>query len=213
MTKNIYSLLLSENSVRAIDKIAAKRNMSRSAVIDEILSRYTGTENSDNFFREIWSETESLFSRAETMKFVNNAQTNMAQVITSLPYKYNPKVRYTLELSDEPDVLCYVTLNTRTQNPLLSAVFGTFYARLAQLEDKYLDNVSAKMLDGKYVSVLHGQLSRTHETSLQITEYILTLDGMLRAFICGDEDTTERLFVAYAMRHNARIAPKGLPSA
>lgn len=212
MAKSIYSLLLSDDAVRAIDRIASKRNMSRSAVIDEILSEHTGTANANNDFRKIWTEVEGLFARAETMHFVNNAQVNLAQVITSLPYKYNPKVRYMLELSDKPHTLCTITLNTRTQNPFLSAVFGTFYARLAQLEDRYLSNVSASVNGGKYVSVLYGEESDTADVSRQIVEYILTLDGMLRAFVCGDDDTTERLFVTYAMRHNAHSAPKSLPS-
>lgn len=211
MSKSIYSLLLTDNVIGALDRMAAKRNMSRSALIDEILSEHTGTANVDNMYRRVWQQTETLFDRMRTMQFVNNAQVSLAQVITSLPYKYNPKVRYCLELSDEPHTLCTITLSTRTQNPILSAVFGTFYRRLAQLEDMYLNNVGATYANGKYASVLYGDAADPEHTAAQIVEYIVTLDGMLRAYVCGDGDTSERLFVAYAARHNAANKPRLLP--
>lgn len=209
MSKSIYSLLLTDEAIAVIDSMAATRKISRSALIDEILAKHTGVTNTDDTFRQVWAQAENLFAAQQTMRFVNNAQLSLAQVVTSLPYKYNPKVRYCIELTDKPNVLCTVTLNTRTQNDILNAVFGTFYQRLAQLEDIYLNNVGATYCNGKYASVLYGNKTNAADTSKQIVDYVTTLDSMLRAYLVGDVDLAERQFADYCNRSNAQQC-KGL---
>lgn len=201
MAKSIYSLLLNDDVIAAVDATAVKKNMSRSAMIDTILSEYVGLQTGDRRIRGIWQEMENMLSRTHTMHFVNNAQLNLAQIITTLPFKYSPKIRYQLELSCSNSGICAISLNTRTQNKLLSVAFDNFYQRLATLEKQYLNNVTARYGNGKYVSVLRVSGNDLTRTACDILEYVVTLDGMLRAWIGGDENTVAMLFAEYAEKH------------
>ena len=202
MSKSIYSLLLSDDVVQQLDEVAASRGLSRSAVIDAILAEYTGVSNGDEKMRNVWQEMEKLLARTHTMHFVNNAQTNLAQIVTTLPFKYSPKIRYQLELSNKDDRICAITLNTRTQNPLLTTAFDNFYQRLAVLERQYLNNVSARYGNGKYVSVLFGSRNEPTDIACDVLEYVVTLDGMLRSWLNGDEQTVVNLFADYVAKHH-----------
>ncbi len=202
MSKSIYSLLLSDEVVHQLDMLAATRGLSRSAVIDAILADYAGVSNGDEKMRSVWQEMEKMLARTHTMHFVNNAQTNLAQIVTTLPFKYSPKIRYQLELSGKNDRICAITLNTRTQNPLLTTAFNNFYERLAVLERQYLNNVSARFGNGKYVSVLYGNKNEPTNVACEILEYVVTLDGMLRSWLNGDEQTVVNLFADYVAKHH-----------
>lgn len=201
MSKGIYSLLLSDDVVAAVDAMAAVRGLSRSAVVDSLLSECVGLQTGDVRMRGIWDEMDAMLARVSAMHFVNNAQTNLAQIITSLPVKYSPKIRYQLELTDDERSACAITLNTRTQNPLLTMAFDNFYQRLAALEQQYLNNVTARYGNGKYVSLLYVGGSDSSQAAQEILEYVVTLDGMLRAWISGDESIVAELFAEYAERH------------
>lgn len=205
MSKSIYSLLLTDDVAEAVGKVAAERNMSRSALIDAVLAEYVGVAHTDKLYRDVWKRMQGLFERMQTMSFVNNAQLSLAQVLTVLPFKYNPKVRYLLELSDQPHTVCTVTLNTRTQNPSLTAVLDTFYSRLAALEQRYLDDVGVVYGNGKYTCVLYGDNNDADKVAVEITEYVVTLDGMLRAYIGGDGELADKLFAEYVERHNQAL--------
>lgn len=201
MSKSIYSLLLSDDVVAAVDAMAAVRGLSRSAVVDSLLSECVGLQTGDVRMRNIWEEMDVMLARVSAMHFVNNAQINLAQIITSLPVKYSPKIRYQLELTEGERSVCAITLNTRTQNPLLTMAFDNFYQRLAALERQYLNNVTAHYGNGKYVSLLFVGGSDASQAAHEILEYVVTLDGMLRAWISGDETTVAELFAEYADSH------------
>lgn len=201
MTKSIYSLLLSDEIVQKLDESAKENGLSRSAMADYVLSCYLGCVNDDADKRNVWAQTERILSSVSHMKFVNNAQTDMAQIVTDLPFKYNPKVVYRLQLSQREGVIAVVSLNTRTQNERLSALLVDFYKRLAVLEMQFLKNVSAACEGGKYVSVLYGKPSGTEQTAYEIAEYVYTLDEMLKLWICGNEAHAAQIFCNYVRRH------------
>lgn len=202
MTKSIYSLLLSDEIVGKLDEAAAKNGLSRSAMADWILSEYFGYATDDCDMRNVWSQIERILDGVGHMKFVNNAQTNMAQIVTGLPFKYSPKVVYKLELSQRRGVVAVVSLNTRTQNERLSALLDAFYKRLAVLEMQFLKNVSAECEGGKYVSVLFGDPKGCEQTAYEIAEYVYTLDQMLKLWIVGDEGQAAQVFCNYIRRHS-----------
>ena len=53
MSKSIYSLLLTDEVADAVGKVAAERNMSRSALIDAVLAEYVGVDHTDKLYRDV----------------------------------------------------------------------------------------------------------------------------------------------------------------
>ena len=104
MKKNLYSLLLSDDVVRAVDEAAHLRGLSRSALVD-------------------------LMKTSASIVPFFEPHTASIQMKSSLEYKYRPTVRYEVELygADSRDMGALAVI-CRTQSPQLIERLMTFFA-------------------------------------------------------------------------------------
>lgn len=96
MKKNVYSLILSEEVVAAIDRAAYAKGMSRSGLINEILASAVSYKTPESWIKEAIDETRRILDRG-TFVMIDSGATALS-VRSAVKYKYNPSLRFGIEL-------------------------------------------------------------------------------------------------------------------
>ena len=94
MGKSLYSLMLNDEVVSAVDRLAARQGLTRSAMVNMILAEYAGVLTPEKRINDIFTYIESVFGSAGDIipQVMPNQQTMSLK--SSLDYKYRPSIRY-----------------------------------------------------------------------------------------------------------------------
>jgi hypothetical protein len=201
MKKEVYSLVLSKNVISAIDREANALGISRSNLINQILARHVNYETPEQRMQNIFSHLEGLLE-GDTFFPVPQPSESMFSVRTALDFKYNPTLRYSVELyRDSLPILGKLKAVMRTQNPALIQALNSFFTFWNGLERNAglpMANVAA----GRYerLLILDNTLAITTEAAGElIKNYILTLDKALKTYFYSQEpsDAVYAIFQSY----------------
>lgn len=140
MGKSVYSIVLMDDVVRAVDALAYNAGTSRSNMINRILAEYTSLATPEQRMQDIFSAIQDFIGSQTILQPILSASDAMLSLRSALQYKYNPSVRYIVELYPHtPDALGEMRAVLRTQNPNLILYMGQFYKLWHKLEAAYLD--------------------------------------------------------------------------
>lgn len=152
MKKNIYSITLLDEVVRAVDRAAFERGMTRSGLINKILAEHLGLSTPETRQRDIFTELARLMSGDDNFLVHPESRDSLFAVKSSLRFKYNPTIRYSVAIY--PDVGEYfgeVRASLRTQNARLISELDVFFAMWQKLEDAYSGERLSEFGEGKFV--------------------------------------------------------------
>lgn len=195
MKKNVYSLVLSEGVVNAVDALAYREGTNRSALINRILAEYLSYTTPEMRIREIFKSIGELFERS-AFRIAEPSETALS-MRSSLAYKYNPSVRYSLELSRSGKELGVLKVNLRTQNESLLLAAARFYAAFVSVEEKHIGTCRYTSEEGKFLRVfelransggLDGMLS-AEDIGKLIGGYIEMFDMAFKTYFVYMEDS------------------------
>lgn len=140
MKKSVYSLVLMDDVVDAIDRMAYSMNTSRSNLINQILAERVSFVTPEMRMRDIFSRIEKLMdSRFQMLEQPSEA---MMSVKSPLKYKYKPTIKYSVELfrSFEGGV-GRLKVSFRTQSRHFIDILNQFFILWHVLENEYLESV------------------------------------------------------------------------
>lgn len=191
MSKSVYSLVLTDQVVEAVDRLAYTSGISRSALIDRILAEYAGYVTPEMKVNQIFSSLSRLFSEADS-GFIVKAENQSMLIRSALKYKYKPTVRYGLQLFRGNDrIEGELKVSFRTQSEELKSRMEDFLRLWAALENKYIidffpDGIKYFIEDGKFTRVFtlpeEYKNKSTEEIGTAIAEYIRMFDGVLKSY-------------------------------
>ena len=210
MKKNVYSLILSEGVVDAVDALACRRGTNRSALINEILAEYVSYVTPEMRMRRVLSSMEALL-REQPFRLTPPTET-MLTAHSSLVYKYNPTVRYSLALSKDGKSIGELKVSLRTQSVALTAVMERFYYAFIAVERRFVGERDYKVENGKFSRILRLGENRAALSGMISSEglgeligsYVSMLDRALKAYFADAEDenrayrAVEQVYVRYA---------------
>ena len=127
MSKSIYSLVLNDEIVDIIDKMARINGMSRSNMIEKILAGAIEFETPEIKAYNVFEEIEKLINKTQTMRYLSQPSQYMASIMSALDYRYNPAIKYSVELFPNSDHLGQLKVTLRTQNTILLNLISDFY--------------------------------------------------------------------------------------
>ncbi len=137
MKKSIYSLVLADDIIRAIDQLAYQQNTSRSNMVNQILAEHLSLSTPEMQMRDIFSSMEQMMT--DSFQLLSQSSASMRAMRTQLPFKYKPTVRYQLELYRESgEALGQIRISLRTQSAQLIRLLELFFDIWASLEDHYV---------------------------------------------------------------------------
>ena len=182
--KNVYSIVLSADIVEKIDRLAYEQGTNRSNMINQILAEYVSYTTPEKRFREIFRQMETLLSE-NAFKALTPSDT-MLSLRSALAYKYNPTVKYNVELyRTEQNEIGELRVSLRTQNSGLIAYMTEFYRLWISIEMKYRGNIPFLISDGKYSRklILYTTVSMAEiDLGRAIAAYIEAFDKALKLF-------------------------------
>lgn len=214
MSKNVYSLVLMDEIVDAVDKLAYEQCTSRSGLINRILADYLSCPTPESRIHDVFSCMEEMFSGLDSFQFREQPSESMVTIRSALHYRYRPTARYLLELYREPgEYLGELRISFRTQNSDLLELSEDFFRFWAGLES---NAAAARFPKGKIpCSVEPGRFTRrllrsddegsvTCESLAQsILGYIRLFDESMKEYFAdGSADTKEQITNNYLKRLN-----------
>ena len=204
MKKSVYSLVLMDDVVEAIDRLAYERNTNRSNLINQILAESVNFITPEMRMRDIFTQLENILSES-CYQIMDRSSDSMFALRSPIRYKYRPMVNYSIELFREPlDIVGRLKVSFRTSSRNFTDAVEDFFTRWMYMEGKYLrkvhpEGVPASFENAKYVRGFL-KVSDEHELSendiaAAIGEYIKVLDKCIKFYFehLHDEELIEKM--------------------
>ena len=209
MDRNVYSVVLIDDVVDAVDKMAYEKSTSRSNLINQILAEYLSCPTPEMRMKDIFNFVEQMMTGVNCFQVQFQPSDAMISIHSALKYRYKPTIRYVLELYRvcEPTV-GELRVSMRTQSQPLIHVLTGFFELWAELENKYLGSifpdgqVYCQVQLGRYVRRFlppNDEEDRTNEAVANaISEYIRMFDTSLKQYFAQLDDLDT---VAFELDH------------
>ena len=214
MSKTLYSLMLNEEVVDAVDNMAHRMGLTRSALVNKILAEYVSLETPESLINNILKEMENIINPSSELvpMFVPNSRTMSLK--SSLAYKYRPTVRYEVDLDpSQKDKMGTLSVVFRTQSASLINELTKFLKLWVNIENKVLLPLTGKIIecalyDGKFIRPLllpDLRKVQSDEIAYEISEYINLFDKCLKAYLSGTLNEYKIYEYYKSSRQNSKI--------
>lgn len=197
MSKSVYSIVLNDEVVYLVDKVASLNGLSRSNMIEKILADAVSYETPEIRATNIFDEIERLIGAGSSMRYLAQPSQYMASIMSALSYRYNPAIKYSVELFPNSSHLGQLKVTLRTQNPSLITLISDFYTFYAYLEKTYYNPNARHLFDGVKFTRLFNFPSvsiSTKSLAEKLTEYVKDFDELLNIYFSNQAN--ERLAFA-----------------
>ena len=204
MKKSVYSLVLMDDVVEAIDRLAYERNTNRSNLINQILAESVNFVTPEMRMRDIFTQLENILSES-CYQIMDRSSDSMFALRSPIRYKYRPMINYTIELFREPkDIVGRLKVSFRTSSRNFTDAVENFFTRWIRMENDCLSEVHPEGVpsDFENAKYIRGFLKVSDENELTendiavaIGEYIKVLDKCIKFYFehLEDEELIEKM--------------------
>ncbi|MBQ9845731.1 MAG: hypothetical protein IJO54_06585 [Oscillospiraceae bacterium] len=185
MSKSVYSIVLDDEVIRGIDIMAAQQGTSRSNMINRLLAQHISLPTAETMLMEVYNSINEVMNQHSSLALQLLGNGNMINLRSALQYKYNPSVKYSVELFEKGGYNGQLKISMRSQNASLIAIMDSFFALWAQLEMQYC-NLSIEEFsfeNGRYVRLLRKDGSENfNQYGKKIALYVDLLDRCMKEY-------------------------------
>ena len=202
MTKSLYSLMLTDEIVREVDRLCLMKGTNRSNLINQILAEYVSYTTPEMRIKSIFDIMTSLIDeRNGQIALYNAPRQSTISLKSSIDYRYRPTVKYDVELfkGNEGRSIGRLSVTFRTQSGELLDRIAEFFTLWCYLEEmcfgkrKYSTGGGRLMRDIELTS--SGSYS-LDDIARAINAYINLLDHCMKGYLSGrlrEQDVLELL--------------------
>jgi predicted transcriptional regulator len=217
MQKSVYSIVLSDDVVAQIDRLAYRHNTNRSNMINQILAEYVSYVTPEKRMQDTFRRMESILQAADTFQVLMQPTDSTLTLRSAIAYKYNPSVRYAVELYRTPgDTIGELRVSLRSQNSALLLYLTQFFRLWMKIESAYLPETLYRAEDGRLTRSLRPTaVVRNADADTLSSEtlgdllsaYVALFDNALKCFFYHLETPSaaaaemERMYRAYLSEH------------
>lgn len=188
MKKSVYSIVLMDDVIKAVDAQAYRLGTSRSNLINQILAEHLACTTPEMRMRDIFSTLSNMITT--DFQIQQQRSESFMTLRTALAYKYRPTINYKVELARAPDeYLGTLKVQIRTQSASLISLFDSFFEYWSRLEIALLRE---KKVTGTYTfqidpgcfqrKLINTCFMSDEETGEALCSYITLLDKAIKAF-------------------------------
>ncbi|MGN0641159.1 MAG: CopG family transcriptional regulator [Oscillospiraceae bacterium] len=197
MGNSIYSLVLSDEVVDAVDALAHGNGLSRSAMINRILAERVALTTPEMRLQEILEAVRGAMGECFVLTEMPGSATLCAR--SSLKYRYKPTARYSVEIySKNGKKAGEIRVSFRTQNTELIDALDGFFGCWIELEKKYIsealsDDIVFSINAGKFTRTLNMPREDISDDALgeAVADYMAMLDGTMKEYFGALPDVHE----------------------
>ncbi len=184
MPKSVYSLVLLDDVVAEIDRLAYQMNTSRSNMINQILAEYVSYMTPEKRMREVFDRAIDMLTKGGSFQLMLQPTDTTLSLRSALTYKYNPSVRYSVELyRNNEEAAGELKVTLRSQNHSLILYMAQFFKLWVKIEQAYVGPVQCRLESGKFTRLLHLPKEASNEQAGDwIADYIQLLDDSMKLF-------------------------------
>ena len=194
MKKTLYSLMLSDEVVAEVDRLAHRLGTNRSNLINQILAEHVNLVTPERRINDIFSAIEQMMTPSRELVPFVSPNTMTMSLKSSLEYKYRPTVKYEVELyRGDSDSLGELTVIFRTQSASLIRSMTEFFRIWKSIEDAHLRPLMEQeppkyaQYDGKFIRSISvpAHDCSSDELAKVIAEYIKLFDTIMKGYLSG----------------------------
>lgn len=213
MKKSVYSVVLADDVIAKVDKLAYLNSTNRSNMINQILAEYVSLVTPEKRISSIFDELARQLYAGETFSELSPPTSSVMSVRTALSYKYNPTVKYSIELYREPEhTQGVIKVSTRTTNPALLSKMLEFYNAWAELEYAYgftgKDTFENGVFKRPIIYRENGLAGKGAKRGLSagelIADYVYLFDSAMKMYFSDSIDEIRPAYEDY-IRQNSEI--------
>ena len=186
MNKSVYSLVLMDDVVAEIDRVAYEMNTSRSNMVNQILAEHVSYVTPERRMRAVFSRIERLLVEESVFQLMLQPSESMFSLRSALSYKYNPSIRYSVELyADASPNIGVLRVSLRSQNSALTLAMLQFFKLWSRVEYALIGGTEYALEDTRYTRKLRQAADRElrHEALGEaIAAYIALFDRALKRY-------------------------------
>lgn len=202
MSKSVYSIVLNDAVVEAVDALAYKYGTNRSNMINQILAEKVSYVTPEQHIRNILDTVENIINSQDVFRIMATPGDSSLMIKSSFKYKYNPSVRYSVVLNKKGNsARGELRVTFRTQNESLLTALDNFLNIWNALEAKYNESkISYVQTKGKYIRALNLPVNEYDENQIgeMISEYITGFDKIMKHYFAGETiGSIEREYVKF----------------
>ena len=207
MKKSVYSVVLGDDVIAKVDRLAYLNNTNRSNMINQILAEYVSLTTPEKRISSIFDELARQLYTGETFTEWAPPTSSVMSLRTALSYKYNPTVKYAIELFRDLEAVeqGQIKVSTRTTNPALLSKMLSFYNFWAELERTYGFEGTDSFENGVFKRpIMHRQntkAARNAKSGLSagelIADYIVLFDGAMKLYFSGNVEAIQPNYEDY----------------
>lgn len=185
MGKSIYSIVLNDDVVSKIDMLAYRAGTNRSGMINRILAEYVSYTTPEKRIQDIFEEIQNLLV-GDTFQSLLQPSDSMYSLRSVIAYKYNPTLKYSIELYPEPKDGCFgeLRVTVRTQNNTLISHLDRFFAIWSEIETSVKDAQLA-CASGRFLRKFQWQYESVPDANQiadAVASYIDTIDKAAKMY-------------------------------
>ena len=215
MKKTMYSLMLAEDVIREIDRLAAEKSTNRSNLVNQILAEYVSMTTPEKHVQNIFDIIERFIGQQSGYLLYSQPNDMTMSIKSSLQYHYRPTIRYEVEMYRSPDkTLGQLKIIFRTTSSELLLELTRFFKIWIQLENIYIKNFFEKgaieygMENGRFLrtfAVPNDSDYTEEQIGNAISHYIATFDEMLKDYLAGRYTSTQDIEKRYLQYLNSGV--------
>ena len=186
MNKSVYSLVLNDDVVGEIDRMAYELNTSRSKMINGILADYVSYETPEKQMRQVFDRIDNMLVGDMFQRLLQPSD-SMFSLRSALSYKYNPTIRYSVELYENAKPwVGELRVSVRSQNSALMLTMLQFFKLWTRIENSYIGETEHSIEDGRYSRKLRrppqGREADYAAVGEAIAAYIEVFDRAIKTY-------------------------------
>ena len=215
MKKTMYSLMLAEDVIREIDRLAAEKSTNRSNLVNQILAEYVSMTTPEKHVQNIFDIIERFIGQQSGYLLYSQPNDMTMSIKSPLQYHYRPTIRYEVEMYRSPDkTLGQLKIIFRTTSSELLLELTRFFKIWIQLENIYIKNFFEKgaieygMENGRFLrtfAVPNDSDYTEEQIGNAISHYIATFDEMLKDYLAGRYTSTQDIEKRYLQYLNSGV--------
>ncbi len=189
MSKSLYSVILTDEIVYEIDRLALRENTNRSNLINQILAEYVSYTTPEMRINSIFKTIENIINESTYLVPQVLPQKSTMSLKGNLDYRYRPTIKYDVELfkTIEDNSIGRLSVVFRTQSPALLSEMNEFFKLWCYLESNvFKKNVTYTLSEGKFTRSITLNPNKTYspeEIANAISSYIRLFDECMKNYL------------------------------
>lgn len=205
MKRSMYSLILSDDIVAAVDALAAQKGTSRSNYINQVLAKHVQCITPEQQMQRVFANLTHQMD--EAFRIQEQGSNALLSILGSVQYKYRPTIRYRVELlrNMQQEEVGRLKISCRTQNQTLLDAMAQFFRFWVKLEQKY--DADSACAQGLYqiesscmtMALLRSGAATDEQLGEIVGNYIRMFHAVLQSYFAGIQQDVSGTVLAHTL--------------